>query len=236
MARSYGCASLISEGLILAGDTSLTERAIVWMNNWLRSQYAAWPWPFLQKRASSLSLPAGTGSMDVGAGSGGVTDDILRILDPIFLYTSDKKTRGVVRVSKLVGGDIDSDEDARESTRTGRPQTVKVRPSSTTNHKFKLIFDPISDVAYNFSFDYLFMPEDVATGTTGGSAIPMYPSDQTLIQMIKTRALEHMTDDRADAENEKLRGMAVDDRIKFGQTTGVNELWDMNGKTFKGQF
>lgn len=236
MARQYSCADLISNGLLLAGDTSLTAVAVVWLNNWLRSQYAAWAWPFLQKRASGLTIAAGTESKLVGAGSGGVTDDIQSIYDPLYFYTTDRRARGMCRLVNLTGGDMSHDEDMRDdATQRGIPSQAKCRPSSTVNNQFTLIFDPVPDIDYLFSFDYIIQPADeVTSANSGGTAVPMYPNDQTIIQAVKVAALNHMKDPSAPDEDAKLSAMVSGDRIKYGQTPGVNEDWGLNGKTFKG--
>jgi hypothetical protein len=234
MARQYDCSEIISEGLLLAGDTSLTARAVVWLNQWLRSQYRAWPWPFLQSRASGLTLSAGSGSMVVGAGQGGVTPEIQRVIDPVYLYNSAKSIRGTLRIQQLNSGPMEEDIDARLSTRTGLPMSLKLRPSNTTYGRWLFIFDPIPDAAYLFSFDYLQQPDDVATGTTGGTSIPLYPNDQTCVQAVYARALQYLSDERAIPEMERLRLMCLDDRVKYGQSPGVNELWGMDPNTFKG--
>ncbi len=227
------CASLISEALLQAGDTSLGARAVVWGNQWLRSQYRAWPWPFLQKRASGLTLNSGATSLVVGGGSGGVTDVIQRIYDPLYLYTSDKSTRSTARFSQLVGGSIEFDEDARLNSQIGLPVRFKGRPSSTTWGVYTLIPDPIPDRNLLLSFDYIFQPTDVFTGTTGGSSIPIYPNDRTIVQAIKHMALDYMKSEEAMMALEVLGAMVIDDRMKYGQSPGINDVWQYDGSTFR---
>ena len=235
MARQYSCDEIISEGLLLAGDTSLTTRAVVWLNQWLRSQYRAWPWPFLQTRASGLTLSASSGSMTVGSGIGGVTPDIQRVIDPVYLYTTAKTIRGTLRIQQLNSGPIEADIDARLSTRTGTPTSLKLRPSNSVYGRWLFIFDPIPDQAYLFSFDYLQQPDDEATAAaSGGTAIPLYPNDRTMVQAVMVHALKYMADERLLPEQELLRVMCLDDRVKYGQSPGVNELWGMDPSTFKG--
>jgi hypothetical protein len=221
--------TIIQEALLSAGDTSLTERALLWANQWLRSTYKAWPWPFLQKSAQDLTLTTGTTSKTVGGGSGGVADVIQRIYDPIYMYTSDKRVRGTARFSELTGGPIEWDERARPSTQTGLPQRFKARPSSTSQGVYTLIPDPIPDRDLLFAFDYIFQPSDLSLGQT-----PIYPNDRTINQAILHKAWEYMADPRASEALDILRAMTVQDRINFGQSPGVNVEWGLDGGTFKG--
>lgn len=227
------CAQLISEALLLAGDSSLTSRAVVWLNQWLRSQYMAWPWPFLKRRASGLSLSAGTGTLLVGAGNGGVSNLIQRIYDPIYLYTPDKQTKGVVRFQELLGGDIAFDEDARPTTQTGIPTRVKGNPHTTAG-AWQLVFDPIPDRAYLISFDYTLQPADEATSAgSGGSAQVLYPNDRTIVHAIASMALAYMKDEGAAEMRALAATMAVDDRTKYGKVLGMNDTWGLDGNTFE---
>lgn len=213
---------------MLAGDTSLTARAIVWLNQWLRSQYMAWNWPFLYRKASGLTLASATGTLAVGGGSGGVTPFIQRIFDPIYLYTSDKQNRGNVRFREVVGGDVSFDEDARATTQTGKPLTVKGRRNATIYGTWDLVFDPIPDRTFLISFDYLHQPADL-NGTTD---IPVYPNDRTLVHAIASMALLHMGDERASEMRDVVASMNVDDRNKFGSHLGFNDKWALDGDTY----
>ncbi len=227
------CANLISEALLLAGDTSLSARGVVWLNQWLRSQYAAWPWPFLIRRASSLTLAAGTTSLTVGGGSGGVTPAIRRLVDPVYLYTTARTTQGTVRLTDLLDGDQAFDGDSRPSTQTGLPRTVQTRANATTWGKWDLIFDPIPEQAYLFSFDYYVQPTDEATGTAGGTAVPLYPNDRTIMHAIAAMALAHMGDERASEFRDVAAAMAIDDRGKFGMAPKVNDHWTLDKSTYR---
>lgn len=223
------CTEIISEGLLLAGDTSLTSRAQVWLNQWLRSQYAAWNWPFLYRKASGLTLSSGTGSLTVGAGSGGITPLIQRIFDPIYLYTSDKQTRGNVRFREVLGGDVSMEEDARPDSQIGRPVKVKGRKVYSTAGAWELVFDPVPERDYLISFDYIYQPAD----TNGTSDVPVYPNDRTMTHLVAAMAFAHMGDERAPDMREMVASMTVDDRSKFGSHLGFNDDWALDGDTFR---
>lgn len=221
--------TLISEGLQLAGQTDLSTRALVWLNQWLRSQYAAWPWPFLQKRVSGVTLSSGALTLNVGgSGGSGTTDIIHKVYDPIYLYNSARNIRGVARITSLIAGALDQDEHARPSTQTGQPTRVKVRQSSTALGQFALIPDPIPERDYLIAFDYSFIPADQST-----SDFPIYPNDRTMVQAVRHMALEYMADERAKGELEILIAMVQDDRVKYGQIPGTNSLWDIDTDVYR---
>lgn len=189
----------------------------------------AWPWPFLQRRASQLSLTSGTGTKTVGAGSGGVTGLIQRIYDPIYIYTSDKLSRGMIRFRELAGEDVAFDEDARPTTQIGMPNTVKGRPTAGTWGSWDLIVDPIPDRNYLISFDYTIQPSDI-NGTTD---IPLYPNDRTMVHLVAAMALAHMGDERAGEMREIAAAMTVDDRMKYGRALGINDSWGLDKDSFR---
>lgn len=226
---SANCTNLISEALLLAGDTSLTARGVVWLNQWLRSQYMAWNWPFLFRKASGLTLASGTGTFVVGSVNGGVTNAIQRIFDPIYLYTTDKQNRGNVRFRELHGNDVMFDEDARPTTQTGTPLTVVARRNATTAGTWDLVLDPIPDRTFLMSFNYIYQPADV----NGTSDFPVYPNDRTIVHALTAMALAHMGDERAREMREVAAIMTIDDRNKFGSHLGFNDKWLLDGDTYR---
>ena len=55
--------------------------------------YNSWPWPFLQRRITGVSLAADTQSLALGAGSGGISLAVRQFLDPIRVYAYDTEPK-----------------------------------------------------------------------------------------------------------------------------------------------
>lgn len=221
--------TLISEALLIAGDDSLSTRAVVWLNAWLRSQYRAWPWPFLHKRVSGLALNAGVQSLTLGNGSGGVALEIQRILDPIFVYDSSYSTRHRARIVNVHTHDLGADETVNNpASYRGLPGQFKVRAASTWG-QWIIYPTPIPDKAYLLAVDYLEQPADLS----GGSLIPVYPNDRTLIQSIVASAYQFMDDERYGDALQILGAMTIDDRGKYGEVAGTNDQLGLDPGVFR---
>jgi hypothetical protein len=222
--------AVVLAGLNIAGRTDLSTLANVWLNAWLRSQYGAWPWPFLYRRITGLALNAGTTSLTIGAGNGGITPEIQEVRDPLWVYTSDYGKRGKARIRELLDGEISFDETVNNpATNRGMPTRFKIRANPTTIGAWDLIPGPVPDVSYLLAIDYIEQPVDITLGTTR----PLYPNDRTMIQFIVSAALQYL-DRRADyaKENDVLTEMAVYDRVKYGGVTGTNDASPLDGGTF----
>lgn len=221
--------TIISEALLLAGNTSLTTRAKVWLNAWLRSQYRAHAWPFLIERASLIAMAADSLYVTVGANNGGITLEIQRIIDPIDVYTSDYATRMRARVVQLIGQDqSEMVELNNPATNRGVPSAFRVR-ATTTWGAWKLVPNVVPDRACKLAFDYLYQPADLSTNVA-----PVYPNDETLIQAVYVQALKHM--DKLDAwaqQFELLRTQQIADRAKYGIVDGTNDLWSLDSSIFR---
>lgn len=225
--------TIVSEGGLQAGDTSLGTRMNAALNAWLRSMYAAWPWPFLERRKSGLALAAGDTSVAVGGGSGGVTPQIQRILNPIYVYNSAYSKRGRATIRQLTGGPIDLDESANSSSvGRGMPAAFKVRGKSTGFGVWDLIPYPVPDAAYLLAFDYLELPADLSSD----SDIPLYPNDRTMIQLVMSEVLKYK--EGADGPGyqgalQVLGSMVGEDRAKFGVVPGTNDLVQLDADVFR---
>lgn len=222
---------IFTEGGLQAGDDTQATRQAFWFNAWLRKQYCMWPWPFLKRRASGISLTTGATTVSVGAGAS-ITEEILRIFEPLVVYTSDSKTRLNAPIIELLMADILYDESSRDST-LGRstPTQFKCRADATTYGKWSLIPFPVPDKAYLLAFDYQTIPANLSSD----SQIPVYPNDRTLIQAAKCAALEYAdgTSEALDRDLEVLASMVSDDRDAFGSAPGDNEYWQMDTSVFR---
>ena len=220
---------IVTEGLLLAGNANLTTRANQWLNSWLRSHYRSWPWPFLIRRAQNITLNAGATSLLVGGGNNGITEQVQRLYDPVYVYTADKKSRTIARIRSVVAGPVDMDESALDPTQnTGMPAYFKVR-SGTTWGTWQLEPYPYPNQTYNIAFDYLIQPADITSDAT----VPIYPNDQTMIQAVVAWASRYMKLEGAGGELELLSAMGSDDWLKYGEVPGINDQLQLDGASFR---
>ncbi len=234
---SFG--SLIERAGIQVGDNTLTAEARFWLNDWLRKAYLSWPWPFLIKRASGVALAAGTQVLTLGSGSEAViTGEIIRVRDPIILYSSDYTQRTEARVQTLTGNNVSTDEAGRNpATYLGRPRSFKVRPNWTgAVLKKDFIPLPFPDRAYLLAFDYFEMPADFDTSASGDddNTPPVYPNDRTIIQAMKAEMMRNKDGPSAAYQSElKLAAeMLAADQMRLGSELGVNQSIDLDGSVF----
>ncbi len=224
---------LLDEGGARGGNQDINARSLFDLNAWLRSTYAAWPWPWLQTRASGISLPSGTQSLTVGKGSSGITLEIQRILDPIKVYNSSYSTKGVARIMQLTNSGEDWDDETLQNPATfrGLPGKFKIRSSGLWG-QWNLIPLPFPDRDYLITFDYLKQPADLASD----SDVPPYPNDETLIQVVQTAVTKYSNSPSHPDYLESLgilQSMYVADKVKYGQVPGTNDLLQLDPDTFR---
>lgn len=222
---------LIQTGLNIAGRTDLSSLATVWLNSWLRSQYKSWPWPFLYRRVTNISLPAGTQLLTVGAGNATITLPIQQVRDPIWVYASDYSKRSRARIRKLIDGPIYWDESVNNpATGVGLPNHFKVRANATTWGAWDLVPHPIPDVSYLLALDYLEQPADFVQASTSS---PIYPNDHTMYQAVVVAAQQYLNNYNQYAkELDVLSAMAINDRVKYGMVEGTNSDLPLDGEIF----
>jgi len=232
--------AIVAQGLKLAAREDLAEAGpdgvitpYLELQQWLRRMAADWPWPHLWRRATGISVPAGTVSLNLGAGAT-VTDAIQRILDPCYLYDAQYRTRATVRVQRIEDNGVQFDETINDPTTTrGQPQYLKVRPftftTSITAGKWTVYFSPVPDRAYLLALPYLMMPPDPAA-----AEYPWYPVDRTMVHMVKTFAFSmgHDTEKHAMA-TEELSAMIARDKMDHGQNAGININTSLDSNVFR---
>ena len=228
---------LVTEAGLLAANDAIPEHLKKGLNRMLRVAYAAWQWPFLHRRAESIAWSAGTTSIDVGAGSNGVTLEIQRIFSPVAFRTSDYSTRGRAHVRQLVESATSLDDVLRDpSTSRGLPQQLFALPYPGTWGKYTLKPDVVPDRDLLLAFDYLCMPADIDTSTPGDSTVPLYPNDETMMHMLY--AVQILNDEGADSMEYAEAMKSVSNKILadtdlFGSTTGVNDSLDLDPDVFR---
>src|SRR5690606_1001687 len=128
------------------------------------------------------------------------------------------------RLQTVMGASAENDEDVLDpATNVGLPDRFRAWPDASLGGKWTLVPNRIPDQAYLLTFSYLELPGVL----TNGSAVPLYPEDETMIQAILVRAMKHKNDDHEQpaayqAAVEELRAMSVQDRIRHGQAPGIN--------------
>lgn len=232
-------AQLITRAGLLAGDDTLTNEARFWVNEWLRKAYAMWPWPFLVRSLSGLVLASGSQAVSIGAGSGGVTNEITRIRDPIIMYNGAYTFRGQARVQTLTGNNADNDERGQNpATFKGIPKTFKARPSAATEGKIDLIPLPFPDRDLILALDYFEMPAPMSVLTTSNpddATRPRYPNDRTIIQGIYAEMLKYSDGEGAAyaAASEKASAMVSADFVTEGSKLGINQSWPLDESVYR---
>ena len=226
--------TLMTAGLGKAGNlsTALRTRIEIEFQAWLDRQYSAWSWPFLKKRVTGLSLSQGATSLTVGAGNGGVTREIIRIISPVLFYTTDRSCAGKASLVQTSGSNsIQFDETLQNSaTWLGVPAYFKAR-NGTVRGAWSLVPMPFPDRALNLALDYYERP-----AALGASDIPIYPEDATMIEAIHALALIDQNgaeDPSAQAADEKAGAMIARDRAMHGQTPGENDILQLDSSVFR---
>lgn len=216
---------IVSQGLRRGGNTDITTQAIEHLDNMLRSLYTGFDWPFLKRRKEDVSLVSGATSLSFGAGSGGVTAEISKIYDPIYIRTTDYTIqRRVARFMEfLEGGDTWGLQNA-----AGVPNLFKGEVDLTTQGKWVLRPDRIPDRNLLLLLNYMEIPV-----TLSGGDKPIYPNDQTLVLGVVAFVRDY--DDREDKDGAlaKYEAAAGMDRVKYGQSMGMNQRIGLDPNTFK---
>lgn len=220
----FTTAEIITEGLELAGDTSLTLRALNWLNMSLRRVYAQHPWPFLKTRYGPITLTAGSSSFLFGNGSNTV-DKILRIERIRVASPTNNSFKGEMLVNDDEDTDAADDPSWLDSNSSGLPSRALIEAEPTVAHSWTVSFETNLDKAYRVLIRARRLPEYVDP-----SEIPVYPSDATMIHMVYVYALRHMTDERWIAEEQILNQMVTSDKVTF--KAGVNSKVRLSRRKF----
>lgn len=227
-------AEIVTQGLEEAGyDDTYKTQAQVDLNKQLQRVYDAWPWPFLVRRASGVSLSTGATSLAFGAGSGGVAAKVKRILDPIYLYNGDYSAAGTMRVRNIVGGALNLDENVMNpASFIGQSSVLKVRADPSVFGKWSIIPGPVPDKTYLLAIDYIESPDPMPIGSSGDSTKPLYPNDAVLCKIVECWALRHQKHETYPAERDVLAAMIVQDRVTYGAVDGINDSLPLDGSVF----
>lgn len=218
-------------GLVGQNEDVSTWQAIK-MKAWLRKHFAAWPWPFLIKQATGVSVTAGTTGKDIGAGNGGITNQISRIFAPIYWRGATYSQRGKAMVRPFVDAPVEIQDDLNDSSvMRGAPQVVAIQDKiSSLGLLYKtLTLFPAPDQTYSLSFSYQEIPAD-----PDGDDVPQYPNEITLIQAAKVAALEYdQTNDPVYMQELRLLGEMVSaDRAAYGANPSFGDFMQLDSTIF----
>jgi hypothetical protein len=217
---------IVQEGLLLAQRPADDYPTQVggWLQRWLDSVAASWPWPMLQVEATGLVVSGP--SLTVGGGSGGVTAKILKVLDNLWLY--DAPRTGLFRLRLRPQLNRPGDRLAL-SGQAGQPADVRVfeRPFGT----WTLHFNPNPDRTYYLSMSYIELPVPM----TADSDVPWYPNDETMVQAVAFKASEFSDGKDASstvAAQQMLASLLTNDRIRYGTVSGINDTLRLDPTRF----
>lgn len=192
--------TIVSEALQLAGDTSLTSRAEVWLNAWLRDEYRGWDWDFL-RRLTTISLASGavSATMALTHPTKARPKDVYVHRPAGTIGATLAARKRLTKVGFITGLEADRHPLLATTNDTGEPQ----RWGFDARDSAGLIYVwPRADQAYSLDVEWYETPADPT-----GTGVPLYPSDEVMIQAVFARALDHMQDPRAQAEHAKLEMM-----------------------------
>lgn len=227
-------AQIISEGMLLAGRDDLSARCQTWLQTWLDSVAASWPWPQLMVESSSIPVPTGSTSIDIGEGvSGGSSYLSLRrvakIMDNAWIYTSDKRTMGRIRVRYgLSRPSILFDTNQHR----GLPTSIRIRQGPTKGKKqWTLELDPFPDRDYLLFITY----HDLGDVLASDSDILWYPNDATAIELIAAKCASYDDGEESPAAQARMAvisSLVSQDRVKYGAIPGVNDRIRLDPNVF----
>lgn len=209
--------AIVSAGLTMAGNTGISIPAAVYLNAWLGSVYASWPWPFLQGRWGPFSIAQGGQRFELGAGSN--TPDLIQSVDRISV--GDSNQDGWVSDYVIFSQDSASavQDPIWSSTNVRSAPTHTFVQPSTTQGRWLIDLSSYADKGYRIFIQGRIRPPDLADD----SATPPYPNDLTMIHAIYVYALRHQQDERWGVEDQNLGMMIAADRVKFGKVSGRSQ-------------
>lgn len=216
--------TLVREGGLLAGRDDLEARLLVRLPMWLDSVAMSWPWPVLKKTATGLSLPAGTTALTLGR-TGVIADRIGRIVDNVWAYTADYRTRQRVRVTRVPAEPVNAIYNP--TSNLGIPTSARIAKTSAGVWSFQPT--PIPDQNYLLVLDYLYIPPFVSSSPV------WYENDMTVLAAVQAMALEHADGVEAKstlAAQQAVAMMLAQDKVRFGQAPGENDQMQLDDSVF----
>lgn len=217
---------IVEAGQLEAGRDDSATLCNGWLQRWLDAVAASWQWPMNQHEANNITLNSQL--LTVGAGNGGVSEKIIRVLDNIWWYTADRRSWGRVRIRSNIGAPLERIGPAI----TGSPESCRIL-SGPAFGVHSLSFSPTPDQPYRLSVPYLGLPAPIALGTE----IPWYPNDETMITAVSFKIYEYyqgVEHPKTVAAQQKLAGLILNDRVRYGHGPGQADSLPLDVGVFPG--
>lgn len=221
---------IVTEGMLRAGDDTVTTRVTIGFKAWLREQARRYPWPTLLKKKQGLALAAGSTAVNFGNGEGGETRKVCEIRRPLWVYRAD--FTGWKRADIIALESEASEPDVFDTTtRRGVPATFKVRAHDTIQDCWRLEPQLVPDRDYVLIFQYQVVPSDPADVDR-----PWYPNDETSIHAVMMLVHEY-TDGIDSPAHKEARALVankiIDDRNADGAKQGTNDSTGLDPSIFR---
>jgi hypothetical protein len=219
---------LVTEGMLLGQRQDIAAQAAAWLQRWLDSVAASWPWPLLHQEAIGVPVAAGVQSISVGgAGSVGETRKVLRIIDNMYWYTAAQPSPIPL---PLVQQQSSPQDHITVPGNTGTP--TRARLFNPVFGTWTIGLSPYPNQAILLSIPYIVLPAALASD----SDVPWYPNDETMVQAIAFKTFEYFQgkdDDQTQAAQQLLASSIANDRIRYGSVDSINSLTRLNPSRFK---
>jgi hypothetical protein len=234
---SFTRLEIVTRGMARAGNTGYQTEAEYALNAFLLRTAADYPWPKLHRSVTGVALGEGAQSISFGNGSSGVTRQVQRILNPLWVYKSDFTIQGRTRVRVLTGGLQQEEDRIQDPTKSrGLPYQVRVRPDASVDGRWTIIPWLVPDQAYQLAVDYIELPAVPVIGTAGDATVPWYPSDETMVQCVCTEVVHNWEPERWAQELSVLAALEGKDKGRYGTAPGINDQMGDNFGLDRGVF
>lgn len=182
---------IVSDGLLIAGDTSLTDLATRHLKSWLWDQAQEMAWSHLWHiKDISHELPANALAISIGGSGADVAPGltILRVNKMMWAETQAGGATGHVELVRHAEAHPDEWSRIIDTTNKGSPSKCLIGPEKGVNTFGRWVgyFVPVFDKAYKIAVQVEQGPADPAD-----SDKPWYPSDEVMIMVVKAMALEY---------------------------------------------
>lgn len=231
--------SVVSEGQLLAGRDDMASQGTTWLQLWLNSVAASWPWPQLQLELRGVPYNTSDGpgitigadpDLHTGVDQSIIGQGILKVLDNIYVYNSEKTLRQRVRIRHQLSSPVDI---TSQNTYTGVPKSVRVFPKPGTRNAWNLTFEPFADRNYLLTIPVIALPKQVNDVTV---EVPWYPNDETMIVAVAFKVAEFhdgIDSPRTQGFQQRLAGLVAGDRTRYGSVPGTNDVLTLSPTLFR---
>lgn len=214
---------VISHGLTLAGNTNLTAIAAVELRIWLKKLQDSADWRFFTTRYGPFALAAGTSSFEFGDGT--KTPDRIDFIRRVVL--ADSLNTGFRSEVDIVDDDaIGNGEDPLlvDSTNTGLPGRLLVTPATSGSYTGRWRWLVQLPVSTDRATRVIITARQSAASSFSSASTPWYPNDKTMTQVVFVMALRHQNDERVTVEENRLKGMEMEDLVRYAKKHGQNKI------------